>query len=92
MRSTPKTMQQSSINLLAVTEHLVDGHVVGDDPANPVEEAESLEEVSGEQVPDRASSERVCGWMSIKATKVARANLQTKKRSRLIPPRVPTPA
>ena len=37
-----------------VTKHLVDGDVIGSDPAHPGEVTEALEEVSGHKVPECA--------------------------------------
>ena len=40
-----------------VAKHLIDRNVVWDDPADPGEVAEGLEEVSGEEVPDSRAQE-----------------------------------
>lgn len=42
-----------------IPEHLIEGNVVGCDPANPGEVAECLEDIAREQVPDSRAQECV---------------------------------
>lgn len=44
---------------MLVTEHLVEGYIVGGNPAYPGEETERLEDIAREEVPEETTSETV---------------------------------
>lgn len=56
---SPIEGDQTHTHTVDVPEHLVDGDVVGGDPADPGEVTQGLEEVAGEEVPDGGGEEGV---------------------------------